>query len=238
MLPNISVSPPGVASESPTLALLRERLPDPSGGHVLLSLVDGISTFEGYNRWDADATDFVTRGQSLLRNKRLILAKIEDSMEAEKRADAVLRGFFKRLFAPLPAIKALKELRGRVNVAVVSLPPLMDLLSATIDKTPNSPAERDAMVQDLEMAIGALRGEVKGLQQATRAAKVSAREARAHVNGMLHRAVSSPKSRQWERASIRLQEDAAIKRNATLQQRLERQMSVLDAQVSRLKQLR
>ncbi|HEX2878569.1 MAG TPA: hypothetical protein VHO25_03425, partial [Polyangiaceae bacterium] len=176
--------------------------PSPAGilhGH--LSQVDGLSTFEEVADWDAKAGQLIAQAAAYLDTLHSLEVTFL-AIEAEARAAHQKKSFWARLFTTPTHKGALRQRRTLISQNQTELGKIVDDLQGAIDKTPDSREEKKAMLSDLRSMKKELSIEKREVAAAMRDVRAGARVASARVGS---RFLSSPKSRKYERMSIRLE---------------------------------
>lgn len=211
---------------APIVTLPVFTVPDAGSAHGLIQRAQTITSFNDVARWDKEASH-------LAENFRAFLAKVPEfeaqirSGEAASKAAHSQKPFFQRLFSVPPLTVEIRRARQTLQVATTQLGPLADQLEALIDQTPDNPSEKKELLSELKGLKKELNLEKKELAAAMRQVRANARRANANVGGFF----STPKSRRYERISIRLDKEAALRPHEGAKETIERQILEIDRMI-------
>lgn len=199
-----------------------------------LALVDTLSTFEDVARWDSRATQLIDgAGQYLARFDAYI-----ESVRTKQREARANHSFLARFLLWFVHELKIGGLRASLTRDRAALHVLVDELQAAIDKTPDSRAEKKAMLEDLRLAKKELNLRKREVNAAMRDVRAQASAMNARVGTGFFGAVSNPKSRRFERMSIRLAKEATLTKGKDARDLVERQIAVIDRHILWLERIK
>lgn len=208
-----------------------------AGARALLAQVDSLTSFDAVAMWDAAAGREMESLDRYLQALPHLRAQLQHA-EAAYQATHQQRPWHQRLFKGYPERAQVDTARQLVDRAAREIPRMIEELQAAIDKTPNNRAEQKEMLEDLRDAKKELALQKREINQSMREIRSAARQRTAQVDTGLSGLLSSPRSRRWERVSIRLAKESAIGSHESVRDVLERQILGIDrliAWVSRIK---
>ncbi len=200
-----------------------------------LRRMQALSSFEDVEEWDREARELIEATRAWTDIAGSVRHQLEKAHEAALAEHE--RKFFLIRWLTSPDRRAANRLH-ELESAEASLAYAVDGLEAGIDKTPDTKAERKAMVADLKLVRRELVMQKKEINASLRGARDVASVRLARVGTGFRGLLSSPTSRRYERMSIRLEKEAELEAHRDHREFIEHQILVIDRHILWLDKIR
>lgn len=201
-----------------------------------LVALEGLSRLQDVASWDDRAAALAEDAQRC----EMYLSEAEERTkqlyEAAFAEHQQLPFYIRWLTSSKRAAKALQDL-SELARCKERLRGLTEDLLSSVDKTPDSEAERKAMLKDLRLLKRELVLKKKEINAASRAARERASSELSQVGTGLGFYLSTPSSRRYDRMSIRLEKEASLHEHREDRDRIEAQIAVIDQHILWLERL-
>jgi hypothetical protein len=200
---------------------------DLSKAAELLAESNQLFTFADVEAWDRVATIEIRRLRFFveeLDHRQRELA----SVEAQALSAHAAKSFLKRLFSRPKQVRQIVKWRDRASALRYRIEAAVDSLEDTVDRTPNSLEEQRLLLKELKLRKKELNQHKREIGLAMRQIRDNARRQNAEVGTGLGLVFSNPTSRRFERMSIRLEKEGALKSQENARDALERQITAID----------
>lgn len=202
------------------------HVPSTSRAEHLISCVRDITTFAEVAAWDREARQLAGQFRAFIARVPHLEEQVS-RVEAAARAAHAQKPFLRRLFSTPPLTAEISRTRGMLRSSTRRLDRLADQLETLIDETPDNPAEKKQLLAELRGLKKELNLEKKELAAEMRQVRAQARRANANVGGIF----STPKSRRYDRISIRLKKEEALRPHEGRRVAIDREILEIDRMI-------
>jgi peptidoglycan hydrolase CwlO-like protein len=196
----------------------------------LMAEFKDLSTLTEASEWDQRAQAEVDRINNVVSDLKEKLAQRTKEL-AQMQNDRNAKPIFSRIFASKKPEQEISQEIAQVQTSISHLMEMGDTLRDSIDFTPNSPAEKKALLAELRIHKKELEADKREVALTMNAIRAEARQKNADIDG---RASYDSKSAAQDRRQVHYEKEAALQPHEDTKAAIERQILQVEKDILRV----